>query len=201
MPSLSFHEKQHILRLLAQQNRVKRIFDDFARKAGIVLTRWTEQSADSVWIRNAVLEKQVDNLLEELQSNLLTNINNTVDEAWAEANTKNDDLVKGFINDLALSEVIGKSQYAELEKGLFARNMEALKAFKNRSIDGQSISSKVWDIANGAKKIWSITLNREYPPAGLQLQFHRTSGSCSMIRTNVSDAFETRKASSRCPSP
>lgn len=152
MSSLSFHDKQHVLRLLTQQGQVKRIFDDFVRRAGLILVQWTEKNTDNVWVRNAVLEKQIDKLLIELHDSLLANINNNTISAWEASNLKNDDLLKEFIKDLALSEIIGKSRYEKLEQGMFSRNMEALKAFQQRKIDGLNTSQRVWKAVEGAKE-------------------------------------------------
>lgn len=152
MPDLSFHDKQHVLRLLNQQGQVKRIFDDFTRRSGLILTKWTEKNTDNVWVRNTSLEKQIDNLLTELHDNLLININNNTIGAWEASNLKNDDLLKAFIKDLALPEIIGKSRYEKLEQGMFSRNMDALKAFQQRKIDGLTLSDTVWKSVEGAKE-------------------------------------------------
>lgn len=152
MSSLSFHDKQHVLRLLQQQGQVKRIFDEFTRRSGLILTQWTEKNTDNVWIRNTTLEKQIDKLLIELHDNLLTNINNNTTGAWEASNLKNDDLLKAFIKDLAISEIVGKSQYENLHKGMFVRNMDALKAFQQRTIDGMNVSNRVWKAVEGAKE-------------------------------------------------
>ena len=152
MSSLSHHDKQHVLRLLNQEGQVKRIFDDFTRRSGLILTKWAEKNTDNVWIRNATLEKQIDNLLTELHDNLLININNNTTGAWEASNLKNDDLLKAFIKDLALPEIIGKSRYEKLEQGMFSRNMDALKAFQQRKIDGLTLSDTVWKSVEGAKE-------------------------------------------------
>ena len=152
MSSLSFHDKQHVLRLLNQQGQVKRIFDDFTRRSGLLLTKWTEKNTDNVWVRNASLEKQIDKLLTELHDNLLIDINNNTTGAWEASNLKNDDLLKAFIKDMALPELIGKSKFEELEKGMFAHNMEALKAFQQRKIEGLTLSDTVWKSVDGAKQ-------------------------------------------------
>lgn len=152
MSSLSFHDKQHVLRLLNQQGQVKRIFDDFTRRSGLLLTKWTEKNTNNVWIRNATLEKQIDKLLTELHDNLLININNNTEGAWEASNLKNDELVKEFIKDLALPEIIGKSKYKKLEQGMFSHNMDALKAFQQRTIDGLTLSDTVWKSVEGVKQ-------------------------------------------------
>lgn len=152
MSSLSFHDKQHVLRLLNQQGQVKRIFDNFTRRSGLILIKWTEKNTNNVWVRNATLEKQIDNLLTELHDNLLINIENNTTGAWEASNLKNDDLLKAFIKDLALPEIIGKSRYEKLEQGMFSRNMDALKAFQQRKIDGLTLSDVVWKSVEGAKE-------------------------------------------------
>lgn len=152
MSSLSFHDKQHVLRLLQQQGQVKRIFDEFTRRSGLVLTEWTEKNIDNVWVRNSALERQIDKLLQDLHDNLLINIKNNTTGAWEASNLKNDDLLKAFIKDLALPEIIGKSQYEKLEKGMFARNMEALRAFQQRTIDQLTLSDRIWKSVEGAKE-------------------------------------------------
>lgn len=152
MSSLSFHDKQHVLRLLQQQGQVKRIFDDFTRRSGLLLTKWTEKNADNVWVRNATLEKQIDKLLTELHDDLLSNIQNNTTGAWEASNLKNDELLTAFIKDMALPELIGKSKFEELEKGMFAHNMEALKAFQQRKIEGLTLSDTVWKSVDGAKQ-------------------------------------------------
>lgn len=152
MSSLSSHDKQHILRLLQQQGQVKSIFDDFVRRSGLVLTQWTEKNVNNVWVRNSVLENQIDKLLTDLHDDLLINIDNHTVQAWEAANIKTDDLLKKYIKDLALSEIIGKSRFEKLERGMFARNMEALKAFQNRKIDGFNVSDRIWKATEGAKE-------------------------------------------------
>ena len=152
MSSLSFHDKQHIQRLLIQQGQVKNIFDEFVRQSGLILTQWTEKNKENVWVRNAVLEKKIDKLLIELHKNLLANIDNQTIEAWKAANIKSDDLINSYIKDLAISEIVGKSQYETLHKGMFARNMDALKAFQQRTIDGMNVSNRVWKAVEGAKE-------------------------------------------------
>lgn len=152
MSSLSFHDKQHVLRLLQQQGQIKRIFDDFARRSGLILTEWSDKSINNVWLRNSKHEKQIDKLLEELHDNLLSNITNNTAGAWEASNLKNDDLLKSFIKDMALPELIGQSRYETLEKGMFSRNMEAFNAFQRRKLNGLTLSDTLWKSVEGAKE-------------------------------------------------
>lgn len=143
MKNLSFYEQQHVLRLLKQEGQVKYIFDEFVRKSGAILSKWKENSTGNVWIRNAALERQLENELVDLHARLLANINNHSTEAWKLANKKTDDLIAGFIKDLAVSEV--------QQRGMFSHNEKAMQAFLNQKIDGITVSGRVWEIANGAK--------------------------------------------------
>lgn len=152
MKSLSYHEKQLLLQLLNQQGQIKYIFDEFVRQSGLVLASWTEKNTNNVWIRNSILEKKIDKLLEDLHQKLLKNIDTHTVDAWESANLKTDDLLKSFIKDIPLSEIVGKGQYEKLEQGMFARNMDALRAFQQRTINGLTISDRVWTSVNAAKE-------------------------------------------------
>ena len=143
MPSLSFHDKQHILRLLQQQGQVKYVFDKFVREIGAILTKWAEVDGNNVWLRNTTLERQIDKLLVQLHDDLLSNIDSATAAAWKGSNIKNDDLVNSFIKDLAIPEAV--------RNGMFVRNMEALKALSNQKTNGLTVSGRVWKITEGAK--------------------------------------------------
>jgi hypothetical protein len=144
MSDLSFHEKQHIQRLLKQEGSIKYIFDEFVRKAGLLMSKWTEQSQTNVWLHNAALEKKIDKLLVELHGNLTHAIEANITTAWNASNKKTDDLVSTFIKDLAISDTV--------KNGMFVRNAGALQSFVNRKVDGLTVSDRVWDIAGGTKQ-------------------------------------------------
>lgn len=152
MSSISFHDKQHILRLFNQQGQIKNIFDDFARKAGIILSSYTDNGESNVWIRNKVLENRIDDLLNNLHEDLISNIDSNTQAAWSDSDAKNDDIVKLFIQDLSIADIVGKSAAESIEKGMFTRNMEAMKAFQQRRIDGLSVSDRIWKVTESAKE-------------------------------------------------
>ncbi|HCY40448.1 MAG TPA: hypothetical protein DHV48_03705 [Prolixibacteraceae bacterium] len=144
MPDLNFHELQHIQKLLQQQGSLKFIFDDFVKKSGNLLTQWNDYPSGDLWSRNQGVQKALEEEMQNLRTKLTANIESYTTDAWNRSHLKNDELVDGFIKNLALSEVV--------KDGLYARNTEALKSFLKRKVDGTTLSERVWKIADGAKQ-------------------------------------------------
>lgn len=143
MADLNFHELQHIQKLLQQQGSLKFIFDDFVKKTGNLLTQYVEYPSGDLRTRNQNLQKAVEDEMAILRAKLTTNIENYTTDAWNRSHLKNDELVDGFIKNLALSDIV--------KKGMYARNSEVLKSFLKRKVDGTTLSERVWKIADGAK--------------------------------------------------
>lgn len=144
MKSLSFYEQQHLQQLLRQEGSVKYLFDRFVREAGPLLARWSDHGGDSVWVRNAPVERAIEKSLSELHDSLLNLVTDASIQAWNRGNKKVDDLVEGFIKDLSVSET--------LRDKLFSRNADALQAFlKWKDSEGLTLSDRVWNIAGGMK--------------------------------------------------
>jgi len=143
MEPLSYYDKQHIQKLLTQQNNIATAFNNFCQSVSINLRRWSDTGNKSVWVRNLVVEKAVERNLLELQAVLTNNIESYQTDAWNRSNLKNDDLVKDFIEGLAIKEV--------LKNGMFVRNMEALVNLQNRVDNGLNLSKRIWNIADNTK--------------------------------------------------
>lgn len=143
MPELSFYERQHIQKILAQQGAIGNIYNAFARDISGHLRKWTDTGKPNVWVRNASIEKGIDRALIDLQVNLLNNLSSFGMDAWKRSQTKNDDIVKQFIQGMSISSVA--------KEGMFYRNQEALKAVQNRIDNGMNLSDKVWKIVDGTK--------------------------------------------------
>ena len=143
MKELSFHEQQFLQRLFRQQGSIKYSFDEFVRRIGPLLTKWSDHGGDRVWIGNATIEKQIERLLDDLHTQLVSNISNTATDVWNLGNKKADELVAGYIKDMAISTT--------LREKLFSRNGDALNTLLKRKDEfGKTISSRVWDITDGA---------------------------------------------------
>jgi hypothetical protein len=144
MASLSHYDKQHLLKLIEQEDAVKRIFYEFARRVSVHLAAWREQSVPGVWLRNRGIEGKIERELVQLHDDLILNIEDHMRKAWGLSDRKTDDLVEGFIRDLAISETA--------KKGMFVQTEKALEGFLKRKENGFTISSKVWKIVGGAKE-------------------------------------------------
>lgn len=150
--TLAFHDRQHIQRILMQQNAVGLAFSRFIATVSPHLRKWSDRGGDSVWVRNSPVEKAIDNALIVLQSTLCKNINDFQFDAWKRANLKNDEMVDRFIQGMSVSSLI--------RDGMFRQNMEAFKGLqKEVDVNGLNLSQKVWSIADQAKMNLEFYLN------------------------------------------
>ena len=147
---MHYSDRRHILRLAAQQEEIKRIFDRFAREAAAQLERWTPKAAPGavhppeVWLHNRVAEKRIDRLLDQLHADLTANIDANTRQAWEAANKKADQMIADFIAGIPLSDTA--------RRGMFARNAEGLRAFIERKHAGMNLSDRIWSVVEGARE-------------------------------------------------
>lgn len=143
MSELSFHDKQHINRLLAQEGSVNRLFNAFINSVSPDLKRWKDSGRNDVWVRNTGIENIINRRLIELQSELEKLVNAGTISSWNGSTAKNDLLVSDYIKDLAVSEIA--------QKGMFNRNLDAFEVFQNRVVGGLSLSNRVSNISTQTK--------------------------------------------------
>ena len=144
MKGLTFYDKQHIQKVLAQQSEVANIFNRFILSITPFLQQWADRSSDNVSLRNQVVEKCVDRELDKLQSLLLTNLTAFNINAWKRSEMKNEDFISEYIKGMAIDSV--------RKQGMFATNKDALsqlrKGFDSR---GNNLSPMVWNLADQTK--------------------------------------------------
>lgn len=143
MYNLSFHDRQHIQKMLANEQVVAGIFDEFILSVSPQLKKWANTGKINLWIGNAGVEKFVESKLVKLHSDLSGVINNFQIDAWKRANLKDDEFVKQYIEDMAISEAV--------KHGLFSQNLDVLKQFQQRKENGMNLSQKVWNLAGQTK--------------------------------------------------
>lgn len=143
MYNLSFHDRQHIQKMLANEQVVAGIFDEFILSVSPQLKKWANTGKINLWIGNAGVEKFVESKLVKLHSDLSGVINNFQIDAWKRANLKDDEFVKQYIEDMAISEAV--------KHGLFSQNLGVLKQFQQRKENGMNLSQKVWNLASQTK--------------------------------------------------
>ena len=144
MKGLTFYDKQHIQKILAQQSEVANIFNRFILSITPFLQQWANRSRDNVWLRNQVVEKCVDRELDKLQSLLLTNLTAFNIDAWKRSEMKNEDFISEYIKGMAIDSV--------RKQGMFATNKDALSQLrKGFDARGNNLSPMVWNLADQTK--------------------------------------------------
>lgn len=144
MKGLTFYDKQHIQKVLAQQNAVANIFNRFILSITPFLQQYAERSSNNVWLRNQVVEKSVDRELDKLQSLLLSNISAFNVDAWKRSDMKNEDFITEYIKGMAIDSV--------RKQGMFATNKDALSQLqKGFDARGNNLSPMVWNLADQTK--------------------------------------------------
>ena len=144
MKGLTFYDKQHIQKVLAQQSEVANIFNRFILSITPFLKQWADRSSDNVWLRNQVVEKCVDRELDKLQSLLLTTLTVFNIDAWKRSEMKNEDFITEYIKGMAIDSV--------RKQGMFATNKDALSQLrKGLDARGNNLSPMVWNLADQTK--------------------------------------------------
>lgn len=143
MYNFSFHDRQHLQKMLANEQVIAGIFDEFILSVSPQLKKWANTSNVNIWIGNAGVEKFVESKLVNLHSDLLGVINHFQMDAWKRSNLKNDEFIRQYIEDMAISETV--------KHGLFAQNLDVLKQFQQRKENGMNLSQKVWNLASQTK--------------------------------------------------
>ncbi len=141
--TLAYHDRMHVQRVLLQQNRVGRAFNQFIYTVSPFLRKWSDRGSNCVWVRNAAVEKAVDKAIETLQASLLLNIQDFQTDAWNRANKKEDEMIDAFIQGMSISSLV--------KDGMFKQNLDAFKEMQNRFDNGLNLSQKVWSVAEQAK--------------------------------------------------
>lgn len=152
MPGLSFYDRQHVQKVLAQQGVINNIFNQFILSVSPYLRKWNDTGSNNVWVRNQVVERAVDRELLNLEAMLKANISAFQVEAWDRSNAKNDDFIRKYIEGMSIS--------AATKEGMFTHNLTALEALQ-KSVDanGLSLSDRVWDITQQTKTQIEFYLN------------------------------------------
>ena len=141
---ISNFDKEHINRMLLQEQQINALFQQLIRMVAPELRKWTDAgNKNSVWVRNAGVENRINRILNDFRIALEKFIKENQEKAWMSAIDKNDLIVEQFIKGMALSSIV--------KEGMFSRNLEALKALQNRIDDGMNLSKRVWGISKQTK--------------------------------------------------
>jgi hypothetical protein len=137
-------EKKFMKQITAQNRAVSALFDQFSKAVTPLLAKYKKPPiATDVWQLNKDIESAINSELRKLQTGLKDFMNSESMKAWNLSNDKSDAIVNNYIEGLAISDIA--------KDGLFTRNLEALKAFQQRAINGLGLSDRVWKICEQSK--------------------------------------------------
>lgn len=138
--------------LNARGKAIKELFDDLAQRASLLGIDVNLPSDKDFEFKNyPALEQRADKLVRELAQKVTRIIEDGEEEAWLEANAKNDALVDSVVKGTGLpNEVV--SQWKQ-------PNLNALEAFQARKIAGMGLSKRVWALTNTAKQELELALD------------------------------------------
>lgn len=143
-------DQQHIANTVAYANRLDKSFDRVINKVSALANDPTAKFSKSfVFKENVHLAKKSNLIFIEWKSELEQDIKSSVSNEWNLSNRKNDVLVDSFVKNLAVLK--RKIDWTD-------HNVEALKAFTNREIDGLKLSDRVWKIVEQAQNEIEIQL-------------------------------------------
>lgn len=152
MAEASKFDKKHIANL----NRLAREIDALFSEIISEISRLGEQSGFTgnkpfSFDDFPGLNLRIQKLFEKLHKGIYEAITKGNADAWDLSCAKNDSLVDA----ITLSSRLSKEQISQFKP----RNLEALKAFQTRKIDGMGLSERVWKIVEGSKSDFELALD------------------------------------------
>jgi len=142
-------ENRNMLDMIIRNRKIEAVLNqasrDLAMKTAIFeLKNPTRISQGSFYKINKGLEKQVDVILDNLNKDIQTNIQNGIVSHWDMANLKNNKLVGTWAEGIKLSKDGIPTSFNQL-------NLAALDTFLTRTEAGMNLSERVWNLTSGAK--------------------------------------------------
>ncbi|MBA7541853.1 hypothetical protein ES705_34169 [subsurface metagenome] len=142
-------ENRNMLDMIIRNRKIEAVLNkasnDLAMKAAIFEMKYpTKMLQGSFYIRNRGLEKQIDSILNKLNKDIQTNIQEGIVSHWDMANLKNNKLVGTWAKGIKLNKDLISPSFNQL-------NLAALDTFLNRTAAGMNLSERVWNLTNGAK--------------------------------------------------
>ena len=142
-------ENRNMLDIIRHNRKIEAVLNqaskDLAMKTAIFeLKNPTKIAQGSFYKINKGLEKQVDVILNKLNKDIRTNIQDGVVSHWDMSNLKNNKLVGNWADGIKLSGSDIPTSFNQL-------NLGALDTFLTRTAAGMNLSERVWNLTNGAK--------------------------------------------------
>lgn len=141
------YDKQHLKDLQSIESRIERIFNEATKEAARIGVRIDRIDPERIFSFSDYpsTKKEIDELLEDLSSNVEAAIVNAVESAWTLANNKNNELCR-----MVFGDNVGKLSDSQYRR-YFSTNEDALKAFTERKEKGLNLSDRVWRYTDAFK--------------------------------------------------
>ena len=134
-----------LLKLIySQKGQMDALYNKLSKELAVVLKRYKVKSNTGVWVRNTEIEKKVDKILLEFNSNLLSVISIQTKTGWNLSNDCSDKLVQSYLKGVEIE--------AKKREGLLFRNSGAVNAFLKRKSLGLGLSDRVWNLTKKSKE-------------------------------------------------
>lgn len=135
MPKYPCHKKL-IGMLSLQEQQLNRMYGVYAARWADILKGfgYGKSSSTNLWKGNRRIEAELDKIMLDFNAEVNNYIKGNIDMGWNASDDCNDELVDKYTKGIDLNN---KQVY-------YARNHEALAAFKTRNINGINLSDRVW---------------------------------------------------------
>jgi len=142
-------ENRNMLDMIIRNRKIEAVLNqasrDLAMKTAIFeLKNPTRIFQGSFYKMNKGLEKRIDIILNKLNKDIQTNIQEGIVSHWDMANLKNNKMVGTWAEGIKLNKDLVSPSFNQL-------NLAALDTFLNRTEAGMNLSERVWNLTNGAK--------------------------------------------------
>ncbi len=134
---------QLVKHLFSQKGHMDRLYNNMSKELATVLKPYKVKSNTGVWVRNSEIEKKVDKILLQFNSDLLNIISNQTVIGWNMSEDCNDKLVQGYLKGIEIE--------SEKREALLFRNIGAVDAFLKRKTAGLNLSNRVWNLTKNSK--------------------------------------------------
>lgn len=151
--NVGFYDKKHLRNLMKTILKQQKILDEAVQKGARIgeSSGYSDNGTPFFFNEYPAVKARIDELLQELQKNLLTTIEEGNREEWLLSCEKNDKMVDAITS----STKIPKAQITQWKQP----NLAALNAFQTRKAEGMRLSERVWNITEQFKEELELALD------------------------------------------
>lgn len=138
-------ENEHLRRIAAHNRRVVEVLEESSRRLSQAVTS-AKTVRGAEW--NQALANRIEGILRETSADVTREIETAIASEWNLANTKNDELVDGYVQ--------GMDVPTRIQQAMHNPNFDALNAFLRRTDAGMNLSDRVWRFTGQNKRLLEL---------------------------------------------